>query len=71
MRPIRPDTFLLTLPSGERVRCWTKDAGLLRQDVRAGGSVYLVRDPATEVYDRIAPDSVEATTARAVGRHVS
>jgi hypothetical protein len=55
------DTFLLTLPDGKRVRCWKKDAADIRRDVTMRGTVYLIRDPETEVYDRVAPDSVEAT----------
>jgi hypothetical protein len=70
MKPLRPDTFMLTLPNGEKVRCWRREADAIRADVARTGSVILVRDPATEVYDRIAPHSAEAPVARASGRHV-
>lgn len=65
-----PDTFLLTLPDGKRVRCWRREARAIRADVSATGSVILVKDPATEVYERVAPDSVEAPVLREHGRQV-
>ena len=65
-----PDTFLLTLPDGQQVRCWTREADAIRADVRLTGTVILVKDPASEVYERVAPDSSEAPVLREHGRQV-
>lgn len=70
MRPLRPDTFLLTLPDGKKVVCWQREAEAIRADVHATGSVILIKDPASEVYERVAPDSAEAPVLREHGRHV-
>lgn len=52
---------MLELPNGQHVRCWKREGEAIRRDVMLTGNVYLVKDPATEVYNRVAPDSVEAT----------
>ena len=59
MKKIR-GTFLLTLPNGQHVRCWKKDALAIRADVAKTGDVLLVKPDGSDVYDRIAPDSTDA-----------
>lgn len=58
--PAPAGAFWLTLPDKRRVLCWAKDLEAIFDDVRLTGNVYLVKDPGSEVYDRVAPDSVEA-----------
>lgn len=65
-----PDTFLLTLPNGDTAVCWTREAEAIRRDVYLTGTVILVKDPAADVYERVAPDSVEAPVLREHGRRV-
>jgi hypothetical protein len=64
-------TFELTLPDGKKVLCWKKDAARIRHDVRTTGTVRLVRPQGAEVYEYLAPGSVEAKlfapSARRVG----
>lgn len=67
---VRPNTFVLTLPNGEKVTCWQRDAEAIRRDVLLTGNVILIKDPLSEVYERVAPDSVEAPKLREHGRHV-
>lgn len=71
MKPLRPDTFVLTLPDGKPVRCWRREAAAIRRDVFLTGNVFLRQDPATEVYERVDPNSVEAVDHVAVARHVT
>lgn len=59
-----PGTFLLTLPSGERVLCWAREAEAIRSDVRKTGTVHLIKDTRDDVYSRVAPESVEAQAMR-------
>lgn len=47
---VRPDTFLLTLPSGQIVRCWQRQREAIREERRRFGSIMLVNDPDPEVY---------------------
>lgn len=65
-------TQLLTLPDGRVVRIWRREAQLIKADVAATGSVMLVRSVGTDVYERVAPASLEARSlepfARRVGR---
>lgn len=61
---------MLTLPDGKRVRCWRKDRSLIRMDVALTGSVMLVRDLETEVYDRVDPSSMQAQNLLPTARHV-
>ena len=56
---LRPDTFLLTLPSGQVVRCWQRQREAIREERRRYGSVMLVNDPDPEVYRFIPSGSVE------------
>lgn len=65
------DTFLFTLPDGQRVRCWEKDRAAIQADVRRSGNVFLIRDPGTEVYDRVAPESIEAAAMTPMARRVT
>lgn len=67
---MKPDTFLLTLPNGEKVRCWAKDADKIRHDVMFTGNVFLRRDHGSEVYEYIDPASVEAVHVVGQARHV-
>jgi hypothetical protein len=55
---MKPDTFLLTLPDGQRVRCWRKDAQALRVDVALTGNVFLRRSPGSEVYERVVSQQI-------------
>lgn len=52
-------TFMLTLPDGRRVRCWQRDEPAIRADVRATGSVMLVKSPDADVYERVPPRTLE------------
>jgi hypothetical protein len=70
MRPRRPDTFMLTLPDGRKVRCWRRDAQAIREDVALTGNVILVQAPGSEVYDRVAPGSLEAAALAPHARRV-
>lgn len=70
MKPLRPDTFMLTLPDGQKVRCWRKDAENIRRDVQQTGTVRLIRDPLTDVYDWVAADSVEAKAMDPIARRI-
>lgn len=56
----RPGTFELTLPNGEKVRCWQKDAVAIRADILRDANVCLIRDPLTGVYDRVEADVLKA-----------
>ena len=68
---LRPDTFELTLPDNQKVRCWVKDIARIRLElagIRAGlqESIILVRsDKDPEVFDHIPWDSAEGRAWRA------
>ncbi len=47
---VRPDTFMLTLPSGQIVRCWQHQREAIREETRRYGNVMLVNDADPEVY---------------------
>lgn len=66
-KQLRPDTFQLTLPNGEKVRCWRRQANEIYLDVHATGNVYLMLDQATGVYERLPPGTVMPPDAKHVG----
>ncbi len=47
---VRPDTFMLTLPSGQLVRCWQRQREAIREETRCYGSIMLVNAEDPEVY---------------------
>ena len=59
-RRVRPDTQMWRLPDGKLVRIWARDREALQRDVLVYGRVYLVRGTNHEVYERVAPDSMQA-----------
>lgn len=66
-KQLRPDTFQLTLPSGEKVRCWRRQAAEIYLDVKATGSVALMLDHASGVYERLPPGTAMPPDTRHVG----
>ena len=68
---MRKDTFNLTLPDGRRVTCWRKDAQAIWADVALTGNVFLRRPDGSEVYERVAPESLEAAALTPQARHVT
>jgi ribosomal protein S4E len=56
---LRPETFELTLPDGKKVKCWRKEADAIRRDVYATGDVFLIRNPETDVYERVPPEQAK------------
>lgn len=69
MKPLRPDTVLIPLPSGQRVRVWRKDLPALRSDILVHGNLFLRRPQGSEVYERIDPASIEAAEMTPGARH--
>jgi hypothetical protein len=63
-------TRLWQLPSGDTVRVWEDDVEALRRDVMLTGNVFLIRNPDSAVYDRVAPDSIEATEMGPIARRI-
>ena len=61
---VRPDTFLLSLPSGQVVRCWQRQREAIREERRRYGDIMLVNDPDPEVY-RFVPRGTEEYRLRA------
>lgn len=65
---VRPDTFMLTLPSGQVVRCWQRQREAIREETRRFGSIMLVNDDDPEVYrfvPRADPEyAIRESTAR-------
>jgi uncharacterized protein YabN with tetrapyrrole methylase and pyrophosphatase domain len=57
-------TRLWQLPDGKKVLVWADQVDDLRRDVAAYDTVYLIKDENADVYERIAPDSVQAAELR-------
>lgn len=53
-------TFVLRLPDGKRVRCMKSEESAIRSEVRATGTVMLVREQGTNHYRRVARGTAEA-----------
>lgn len=64
----RPDTFQMTLPSGQIVRCWQRQREAIRAEVERFGAVMLLNDEDPEVYRFIPRDSVEYRALESVAR---
>jgi hypothetical protein len=71
VRNRKPDTLLLQLPNGEKVRVWRRDAEKIRADYLATGNVFIARAPGDEVYSRIDPTSIEAAALNKHARRVT
>lgn len=56
---VRPDTFMKMLPSGEWVRCWTRQRDAIHAEQDRYGSIMLWRDEGEEVYRFIPRSSDE------------
>jgi hypothetical protein len=70
LRPLRPDTVLMPLPNGQKVRVWRKDIPKYRHDILVHGNVFLRRPKGAEVYERVDPESIEAAELTPGARRV-